>query len=1133
MTSDEGTSLHSYLQQVLANPGIPAPDGRPLYAYRLTETQFETLQNTLRSKLDSYLKFGTLGALANSNEVFCALFVLYAAEWWRRRYDGSKWAWEPILADLGVSQDSWSSIQRNDCVARGLNKWQLRISETAGYRYLGAVAVQGGLPMQLLAAARGNIGRILRGVLGLARGGTAGFTEIRGWIASLKNELPKSYQKEDIYVLLTEVITSVLDLRKEAGLTKSAEAVAQLDQQMPGWRDRFPLPVEDNEVQGLIEKLIRDVTDVQEKKPGCALRVERSLELQNDEIWKISSNIVVLPETLSTQDICSLFQITDSDSIPRIIEFVIEASDHNLSINTRRMAGHDRYHLERRPCEFSGQVAMGEHRLTLRATDGRHWIAPLRNGEPLDQELPWIFEQFQQNSPRLVRQGGGSVQAVEALVAIPCGWNVETGSGSSCVLKAFVENPDREVYEIKGDATISDTLGHRWTVKTGQANATEESYQWSGDRVWEEFLRPNLAFRGRPILREIHGEAGESRIPEHRLNWQPPNISAGPVEVTYKERQELRHRGRMVLLPKEARVSLEPKSLNCGTIHLHHWHVLNVLTETAGVDLRMNRDGDSLAIICSSHDATPPEWIEIEAIWEGNTTHARIRLPFPSEGARAFDANGTEFPKDAWLSAQRLAGIRLVAMFRSPVPVELRFRLRHTKEQNNAHEARHKIRTVNGSSRIDIRLQDYADDIDRLLAADELLDAWVEVSLSLNHKEALRIRVSRYACHLERVAVASDVQLTAQGMRLIAPEILNTLPVFALRLEQPGEEAISLPAKLSEGVPTGAWEFVSTKREPGSWLIYPGPDSALTFRPTLWIIPGESAGSTELTQALSIEDREYRAAELDRVIQKMSTDFLDPCWGDLERLAEHLGHLPLATLDLWRRIVHSPSGMAALALRLNNLPAGFLRRFPLEQPFVWELVSINEWLAAADQLKKQCVAWFGEAASPQQFADLLNVRIEELTTHQPALSKLLGIVKSVVLNNGCQEIKMMRAAGSDAHFQQQLFSGEKSALQKLLRDHSDDTWPPDSGLFVWINNTRQDRSFVHLFPNDSLAFQDGVIGLPIMLAIQVATNAAGDWFTHSERMHILRTYQAFDPDWFTEAFDLTIARCLSTGVMKI
>lgn len=1132
MTSYEGTSLQSYVQQVLVNHGISAPDGRPLYAYRLTETQFEILQHTLRSKLDSYLKFGTLGALTNSNNIFCALFVLYAAEWWRRRYDGSKWSWEPILAELGVPQDSWSSIQRNDCVARGLNKWQLKISETTGYRYLGAIAVQGGLPMQLLATARGNIGRILRRVLGLARGGTVGFAEIRGWIASLKDELPKSYQKEDIYVLLTEVITSVLDLRKEAGLTKSAEAIAQLDQQMPGWRNKFPLPVEDNEVQGLIEQLIRDVADVQEKKLSCTLRVERSLESRNSKIWNISSNIA-LPETLSTQDICSFFRISDCDSIPRIIELVIEASGHNLSISARRMAGHDRYRLERCPNEFNGHIAMGEHKLTLRTSDGRHWMASLRNGGSLDEELPWIFEWYQQNSPRLVLQGGGSVQTVETLIAIPSGWKVAAGFNSSCFPKAFIEVPDREVYEVKGDATISDTHGHHWTVKTGQASATEESYQWVGDRMWEEFLWPNLAFRERPILYEIHGEASESRIREHLLNWQPPNISAGPVVVTYKEHQELRCRSRMVLLPKDAKVSLEPKGLNSGIIHLCHWQAANArLTENTGVKLHANPDGDSLTLICSTQDATPPEWVEIEVIWEGNATPARIRLPFPSEGARAFDASGTELLKDAWLSAQRLTGVRLVAMIRSPVSMELRFRLRHTTEHNNVYEACHKIRAVNGSSRIDIRLQDYANDIDRLLAADELLDAWVEVTLSLNCMEALRLRVSRYACLLERVG--SNVCLPTEGMKCVTPEILTALPVYALRLEQPGEEAIVLEAKLSEGVPTGAWEFISNTRESGSWLIYPGADSLILFRPTLWIIPGESSGNTELTYALSIEDRESRAAELDRVIKKMSADFLNACWGDLEWLAGHLGHLPLATLDLWRQLAHSPTGMAALAIRLNNLPASFLRRFSLEQPFVWELVPIKEWIAAADQLKQQCVAWFGEAAYMRQFTEFLSVRVEELTTYQPALSKILGILKSVILNDECKEIKMMRAAESDAYFQYQIFNSDQSALQRLLRDHADDGWPTkDSVLFAWINSARQNHLFMHLFPKESFTFRDGVIGLPVMLAIQVATNRTGEWFSHSERIHILRTYQAFDPDWFTEAFDLTIARCLSTGVMKI
>lgn len=303
MNYEERTlSLSDWKQNLLDGQGISTPDGRPLYAYRLTEDQFGTLESNLRNKLEDHIKHNTLGFLSSSNPLFCSLFIFYAAEWWRRRYDGSRWSWEPIQADIGITQGSWSAIQRGECVDRGLRAWDLKLTDTAGLRYLGSVAVQGGLPMQLLAIAKGNIGRILRQVLRLAAGG-AGFRDIRGWIESLNDSLPKSYQREEIYVLLAEVISTVLMLKSEATLTKSAEAIGQLDQHVPRWRERFPLPVEDSEVQGLIEQLIRDVTEDHGKRSFNSIKVERLLECQDDEIWRLYSTIE-LPETLTTQNRC-------------------------------------------------------------------------------------------------------------------------------------------------------------------------------------------------------------------------------------------------------------------------------------------------------------------------------------------------------------------------------------------------------------------------------------------------------------------------------------------------------------------------------------------------------------------------------------------------------------------------------------------------------------------------------------------------------------------------------------------------------------------------------------------------------------------------------------------------------------
>jgi len=1126
---------HSFLldwkHQLFSERNISTPDGRHLYAYRLTEAEFVSLETALGNILKSHLEFETLGSFANSGSLFCSLFVLYAAEWWRRRYDGSRWSWGPILADLNVFQENcWSVAQRGECIERGLRGWRLRLSETSGLRYLGSVAVQGGLPMQLLAEAKGNLGRMLSKVLKLSAGG-AEFKQVCGWIENLGDYLPKSYQREEIYFLLAEVITTVFSLKREAKLTKSANAITQLDQQIPQWRERFPLSVEDGEVQGLIEQLIRDVTEDQEKRMICSLTVERLLERQDDEIWKLYSNIA-FPEILATSEIRTLFDINESDDLSRSVEFVIELPGGQRSINARKIAGHDRYRLERRPCEFVDQMAMNEHRFSLRTTDSQCWSKTLRKGEPLDTNLPWIFEQTKEGVARLVRQGGGSVQAVEVLVAIPCGWKAVMSTGISCPLKVFVEAPDREVYVVNGRATITDYFGHRWTIRTGQADATEESFQWSGDRMWIEFIRPAFAFRGKPGLHMICGEEGVHRVVDRSVSWGHSCDIAGPVKAVYEEKGELRHQAKMVLLPRNASVEYQPIDANRGIIHLRHWKLANANLEgVTDTDIQLKYDGDTLSLHCVSSQSIAPEWLELELAWEQNSNVAQIRLPFPAEGASCFDAMGVNLAMDSWLSIQSLAGVRLVSFCRSHMPVTLIFRLRHTKERENEHEVRHRIPSVAGVSRLDIRLQNYAEEIERLLAADELLDAWVEVALSINNKQVFSIRVSRYACRMERVD--SDIRLGTQGMQKIAAEVLDSLPVYALRLEQPGEEAVLLQASHSEGVATGVWEFASSDREPGSWLIYPGSGTALPFRPTLWLIPGETAASTPLACALAIENRQERAIALDSVIEDMSFDFLDPSWGDMERLAGHLGHLPLATLDVWRRFVHSPSGMAALVLRRNNFPDGFLRRFSLEQPFVWELVPFKEWRAAAECLKRQCIAWFGEELVPRQLNDNLSSRIAELTAYQPALGKLLGIVKSVVLEDGCKKVGMMRDPASDSYFQQQLFASEKGAFQRLIRDHANDTWPSDSGLFYWVNDARNDRLNSHLFPGERFNFKDGIIGLPILLAIQVSTNTTGEWFKHPDRIHILRTYKAFDPDWFADAFDLTIARCLSTGVMQL
>lgn len=127
--------------QLLLLRGLEQPDGRPLYQYRINDDEFEALENLLKSALARGFGIAITAGITG----FALLFVLYGAEWWRRRYDGSGFSWDPILNDIGADPQAWPPQERSECVRRGLQAWQLQIKQSGGLRFLGTVAVQGSL----------------------------------------------------------------------------------------------------------------------------------------------------------------------------------------------------------------------------------------------------------------------------------------------------------------------------------------------------------------------------------------------------------------------------------------------------------------------------------------------------------------------------------------------------------------------------------------------------------------------------------------------------------------------------------------------------------------------------------------------------------------------------------------------------------------------------------------------------------------------------------------------------------------------------------------------------------------------------------------------------------------------------
>jgi hypothetical protein len=868
-------------RNLLSRRQLSRPDERNLYQYRLSEEEFNDLEHLLRGWLGK-LSRHELSRISHLTG-FPGLFVLYAAEWWRRRFDGSHWSWDPILCAVNAKPEEWTPLQRSECVRLGLQAWGLVLKETGGLRFLGAVAVQGGLPLRLLAEARGKIGQLLGQVLKQAGNGSITQADLLAWVESLQDNLPKSYRQAVIYTLLADVAWIVLRLKEEAGLTSSADAISKLDQQVSDWRERFPLPIEDAHARGLIEQLVRDAASVRIERHKICLPVERQLVFNENGECFLQSNIA-LPDNIRADQLAKLFDVRVED-LPRVGELTLTAGGHRLVTTIRRMAGHDSYRMERKPWGYSGATSAHEHVLHLCAPDGRLWSGIAPKGEMLDEELPWIFS-AEESSLRFLRQGSGSVAAIEALVALPKGdWKIcpIKGPEASVCGQLF----DRKLFRISGivEAHGSDLS---CCIRTGQANSEEDSYEWRGRRVWLDFQSPAMAFEGLPDLYRVKQDGTLNKEPGYP-GWRVIGAAAaqgmqkiGPIVIRYPANGDVEHRARIVALPEGAAISLVSHDATSGSIQFVKWQASNVRVLTAGVRHESRQENDKHIVLLSvSQGVRTPERVEVEVSWRQSRTPVRLALPFPGRGTRVFDACGEELRSGALLAANQFAGVRML-MLDGGNNARMTLEISH----GNHDVRKHRLSALPGALSVEVRLQDYAADIRRMLSIDDSPDARARIKLRVVGSNPFRLHVARYAAKL--VKSGSNIQLDDRGVAMLTPEEIDALPVMALRLERPSDEAIRLSPRTSEGVPTGAWAFKPEEREPGCWLIYPGPDAQFRFRPTLWPIQGDVQSGSLLANAISIDGQAEREAALDAMIDILAADFLAPCWGEVEQLAGQL-----------------------------------------------------------------------------------------------------------------------------------------------------------------------------------------------------------------------------------------------------
>lgn len=1099
--------LRTWKQSFLTDRKLDWPEGWPLFRYRMTQDEFEALSRLLRDGVQAY----GLAPLAERND-FQSLFVLYASGWWSRRYDGHQWAWEPLVAELGARADDWNQAQRSCCVSRGLAAWKRSLGTTSGLRFLGAIAVEGGLPMKLMAEARGRIGAMLGRVLQLSEGGVIHPQTLRAWIESLKHQLPASYQKEEVYNLLTDVVCVTLELKQAGGLTAGCDAPTQLDRTVPDWRRRFPLSLEDEHAAKLVEQLVKEAAQVRIEQRSLIAPLKRSLRFE-DGIWHLRSELPC-GDKLSGAALSALFDTVEAHALPRLCELTLSTDGGATSATLRKLAGADVWRVTTPLMYFADDAAVSEHMLELSTAGGATARTPVPLGVALEADLPWLFAD-EAHDYAFRRQGGGGLSSPSVLVAVPADWMIEVVEGVETDIAGRLWN-NRTLYRTRGRTVCLSPEGERYTIRTAQAEAEAEEFSWSGARLWPEASTPRQIFKGMPRVQRRTGRAQPTTEREMPVTTSAGSGRYGAVTLRYPATGEIRYRSRVIVLPETAHIDMLPETATRGMLRLVNWRVDNARLITAGGHCVVHREHDALSLDCESEAAPPPELLEFELFWTGNTTPALVTLPFPGKGARGFDGANRQIESGALLDMGSLFGIRLRAIGHGYPKVSLRL----ASSDASLPPRFHSLKFPPDSHSIEVRLLDYLIDIQQLLALTEGVDGYVKVSLRVGESEAsaFKLRIAGYTVALNREG--STAALPGSFVRNLSVESLTRLNLHALRLDHPEDEAVLLHQTHSEGVPTGAWDFDSVTREPGAWLIYPAADAPFAIRPLLWTVSGAQSDTTiALIDAMAVASPIERREKLDAAIQAMCSDYSLPDWVAMEQLASQVGHLPLPSLDLWKRLAHNPAAMAALAFRFSNVPTAFKLRFANELPTAWEAISLATWQIAISKAWEHLKALHDDAIANVIWKAHLQATIDNLAEVCPALNFLLGIAAACISPEHRSTAQRLRFFDGRAA----LFEGDDNALQKLRRAHADDNWPTEAKDLIRAARA-EPRVARYLHPQEG--FNDSVIDLPLLLAAEVTLGDTQKWF-ELDRMRMLRAHRAFDPDWFDEAYNMTIARCLA------
>lgn len=963
--------LKAINQMRKARKALPEADGRPLFAYRLHQEQFEYWQDTLAAQA------------ASGRNLHEGAFVLWAAEWFRRCYQGGMLKWELLSEPLGIvyhgnEYNKWKTI-----ADRGLAYWKLKPLRTE-YRQLRLVAIarQSGFPVAAIAQGQqGWAYRFLKRLVARLVGTARIDRELGIMIAHDEENIVPDTWREVMREVCVELALAIVVLRKEAeagGVGPAVLVSSWLDQNKSDWRNTLPLNIEGH-ASALVDALLRTEADV---GSGATIRARRYLKPENGD-WleylalELNGCLPLSAEqqrTVDAQHDISRLRLYFAGKLAQMMTGEIAMA---MRPDKPGMAWPVRAGSMIRDIAYPFIHAV----TTEMRADGERVASPfdLRGGEAVRSGMRIYEPQLDENGNIqrlwLKSWSSGAFRADELVVETPSKWQVMDSDDSASIL---VEDDKRILWHISSELIVENPQGDQFLIRPGQNVRQRDQIYLVGKEIQQIFHEEGLPVFAGPPTPHISNIAGQRAAGEEKLgwrhagarNWNRGSSGVGKIEYGWRDAQtgHLRAIATAIVLPEDFEISSQ-KTRDWLTITLSGW-VGNAKLEAAisvgpgkwrtniaqpsRDKLSLNLDINGQKILSLQYPLPQISWI---AQWDGKLVPPGARLSLST--LHQYVARGNGFTLMADVDRRSVSAVKNIGR-------------------------QWKIEDVMG-------LSSMHDDLARMIRP-----LGIDTSVCLNFNDGSENDGLKNSWFVEEF----ETTLEKRGERGWYPANViqeETVEIRARPLANAAHEKVIGNYSLQDANDGNPLHIPNLE---GQWLVYLAVGDRVLSRPIpMGEVTANHQAHSRLGKAMSPPDAVIRHAALqdfvDAIIKEPSCEKSVADIRDMIALAASLNTMPPATFDLFKMMNENPHYGPLMLMHSGRAEMQNVLALSDGLLFDWAMVPRECWKTAYDALgtyytKSLPVEAGGDQAAHMEFViDLVNKQCDAIIEERSWLRPLL------------------------------------------------------------------------------------------------------------------------------------------------